>query len=133
MKGSNSVILAFLLSLLLTGCSSIAEKKLLGEWQSRGPNPVRISITQTRVYTSDGSYEWYTETMSNGDTYRNSWKVESGNILAFYKGSIWDNPIGGDHRKFGCDYHLHYQIIELTADRLVIQFHDGIQEFQRIK
>ena len=128
MNVKKNAILLTLVGIVITGCSSINESKLVGQWQSKGPKPVRLNITKAGT-NDQGFHKSYSST-SNGQTYTNSWQIESGNILALSGGSL-DRYMGGSGQ--GHRFHGHYPIIELTSDRLVIKFHDGIQEFERIK
>ena len=124
------LLIILLIGILITGCSSMTESKLVGQWQSKGPNGDRINIT--KVGTNDeGFHQTYKTTKSNGDTYLNDWKIESGNMLTLKYASYMDLEPGWSGR--GHNGHAHYQIIELTSDRLVTQFNGKIEEFQRIK
>ena len=134
MNVKKNAILLILVGIVITGCSSIDEKKLLGQWQSKGPKAVRLDITRdgTDDEGLNKSYASRSESYIGGieQTYINSWQIESGNILALSGGSL-DRYMGGSGQ--GHRFHGHYPIIELTSDRLVTQFNGKIEEFQRIK
>ena len=128
--------LLILVGIVITGCSSMNESKLLGQWQSKGSKPVQLNITKLGT-NDEGFHKSYSST-SNGQTETNSWRIESGNTLVLQDESFW----GGFVRRAGSERgsELHYQIIELTSDRLVIQFQPvigqekgKIQEFSRVK
>ena len=138
MNVKKNAILLILVGIVITGCSSMNESKLLGQWQSKGPKPVRLNITKVGT-KDDGFHQSYSST-SNGQTDTNSWRIESGNTLVLQDESFWGDfgrrvGLGRDR---GSEFH--YQIIELTSDRLVMQFQPvigrdkgEIQEFSRVK
>ena len=129
-------LLLLLIGIGITGCSSMYEGRLVGQWQSKGPKQVRLNITKAGT-NGDGFHQSYSST-TNGQTYTNSWRIESGNTLVLQDESFW----GDFASRTGNDWasKIHYRIIELTSDRLVIQFQPvlgnekgEIQEFQRIR
>lgn len=119
MRGPKSAaVILTLLGMMTAACSSL-DSKLVGEWQSTGPESVQLTFTQDRTdnegfhsvasFTHGGqSSSWYWATSNDSQ----------GTILWISPGSILSSPAKG----MGHLNALRHKIVELSSNKLVIDW-----------
>jgi hypothetical protein len=147
MKANKIAMLTLtLLSMMTIACSSKSsmENTLVGEWQSNGPESIRLKITKVgtdRVGFHDGYSS--TDDWPDGETSTYVWRIDSdseGSTLELQGKGYWDDF---ERRTFGeggasMSQHSH-RIIDLTSDRFVVDMNSSLSnrtnivEFHRVK
>lgn len=136
-----TILILILLSMVTTACSSISsmEDKLVGEWQSKGPNPISLKIAKGAT-DNDGFHNGYSST-EDGETNTYDWRIEYRGerpVLCLRGKGYWDDFARRTGNSGGSEYP--HRIIDLTADKFVVEWNTiyftgstDIKEFQRVK
>lgn len=138
MKANKTTILILtLLVMVTTACSSISsmEGKLVGEWQSNGPESIRLKIAKVGT-DNEGFHDGYSS-MQDEQTYTYYWRIkyDGGGVpfLALQGKSRLDDFA----RRNGNVAESLHRIIDLTSDKFVADWSNpirtDIKEFQRVK
>lgn len=132
MKANKTAMLTLaLLSMVTTACSSSSpmENKLVGEWQSSGPESERLTIAI--VGTDDkGFHDGFTST-SKGQTTTSNWRIKDhgdGPYLVLQDKNYTTDLTGVRSRT-----EYVFRINELTSDRFVLTEVVNSEEFHRVK
>lgn len=113
------VLLAF--SALAAACSGVSsmENKLVGEWQSNGPEAVHLAIAKEG--TDEEGYHRGLSYTRGGPTYNAYWAITNdarGALLWISSGSMLSNPPAGMRHANA----IRHRIVELTSERLVVEW-----------
>ena len=109
-----------LLSLVVTSCSpsSSMENKLLGDWQSNGPEIVRLKFTKTTT-SNDGFHDGYSETRNGRTVTQDDWRIDKGELILQERG-VFNDMLRNTSQ--GAATRSYHRIVELTADRFVVEW-----------
>jgi len=109
------------LGTMATACSAVSsmENTLVGEWQSNGPESVRLVIAKEGT-DNEGYHRGFSYTR-DGRTYTAYWAITSdsrGRTLWISSGSMLSNPPPG----MGHMNAIRHNIVELTSERFVVEW-----------